>query len=138
MLSLLEVTWHFSLFVLTYPLQILLALSGTLLVSKAFIHLLLFPFFFFLNFTRRIIALQYCVGFCHTSTWISHRYTYAPPLDSLLSPIPSYPPMLSHSTCFDLHHAANFHWLPILHMVIYMFPRYSLSLSYPLLPLLCP
>ena len=23
----------------------------------------------------RIIALQCCVGFCHTSTWISHRYT---------------------------------------------------------------
>ena len=28
-------------------------------------------FFFFLNW--RIIALQYCVSFCHTSTWISHR-----------------------------------------------------------------
>ena len=22
------------------------------------------------------MALQYCVGFCHTSTWISHRYMY--------------------------------------------------------------
>ena len=22
----------------------------------------------------KIIALQYCVGFCHTSTWISYRY----------------------------------------------------------------
>ena len=28
----------------------------------------------------RIIALQYCVGFCHTSAWISHRYTYVPSL----------------------------------------------------------
>ena len=31
--------------------------------------------FFFLNlfmFNWRIIALQYCVGFCQTSTWISH------------------------------------------------------------------
>ena len=27
-------------------------------------------------FYWRIIALQYCVGFCHTSTWISHRLTY--------------------------------------------------------------
>ena len=27
---------------------------------------------FFFNW--RIIALQYCVGFCHTSTWISHRH----------------------------------------------------------------
>ena len=29
----------------------------------------------FLNFNWRIIALQYCAGFCYTSTWISHRYT---------------------------------------------------------------
>ena len=28
-------------------------------------------------FICRITALQYCVGFCHTSTWISHRYIYA-------------------------------------------------------------
>ena len=36
-----------------------------------------------LNWTEpnwRIVALQYCVGFCHTSTWISHRYTYVPSL----------------------------------------------------------
>ena len=26
-----------------------------------------------------ITALQYCVGFCNTSTWISHRYTHVPP-----------------------------------------------------------
>ena len=25
-------------------------------------------------------SLQYCIGFCHTSTWISHRYTYVPSL----------------------------------------------------------
>ena len=27
-------------------------------------------------FNWRIIALQYCIGFCQTSTWINHRYTY--------------------------------------------------------------
>ena len=35
----------------------------------------------FLNkfiFNQRIIALQYCVSFCHTSTWISHKYTSTP------------------------------------------------------------
>ena len=32
--------------------------------------------FFRLIFNWGIIALQYCVGLCHTSTWISHRYTY--------------------------------------------------------------
>ena len=34
---------------------------------------------FFFNsfiFNWRIIALQYWFGFCHTSTWISHRCTY--------------------------------------------------------------
>ena len=35
-------------------------------------HLFLFTFLF-LNWG--IIALQYCVGLCHTSTWISLRYT---------------------------------------------------------------
>ena len=30
-------------------------------------------------FNWRIIVLLYCVSFCHTSTWISHRYTYVPP-----------------------------------------------------------
>ena len=28
-------------------------------------------------FNGRINALQYCVGFCQTSAWISHRSTYA-------------------------------------------------------------
>ena len=32
----------------------------------------------------RIIALQCCIHFCHTSTWISHRYTYLPFLLNLL------------------------------------------------------
>ena len=38
---------------------------------------------FFLNWS--IITIQYCAGFCHTSTWISHRYTYAPSLLNLPS-----------------------------------------------------
>ena len=51
-------------------------------------------FYFFLNWG--IIALQYCDGFCHTSTWISHRYTYGPfPLEP-----PSHRPRLSQSTCY--------------------------------------
>ena len=32
-------------------------------------------FFFFFNFNWRLITLQYCGGFCHTSTWISHGCT---------------------------------------------------------------
>ena len=30
------------------------------------------PLNFFFNFNRRLITLQYCGGFCHTLTWISH------------------------------------------------------------------
>ena len=42
-------------------------------------------FFSILNlfiFIWRIIAWQYCVGFCHTSTWISDRYTCSLPLEA--------------------------------------------------------
>ena len=45
-------------------------------------------------FNWRIITLQYYDGLCHTSTWISHRYTCDP------SPSPPCPSRLSQSTCF--------------------------------------
>ena len=34
----------------------------------------------------------------------------------------------------SLSHTANFHWLSVLHMVVYTLPCYSLHLSHPLLP----
>ena len=46
-------------------------------------------------FNWKIIALQYCVGFCHTSTWISQRYTHVPSLFYL--PSASYPSRLLQS-----------------------------------------
>ena len=36
-------------------------------------------------FNWRITALQYCVGFWHTTVWISHKYTYVPSLLNLPS-----------------------------------------------------
>ena len=42
-------------------------------------------------FIWRIIALQYRVGFCYTTTWISHTYTYTLSLLSF-APDPSHPP----------------------------------------------
>ena len=36
----------------------------------------------------RLITLQYCSGFCHTLTWISHGYTCTPHPDP-----PSHPPL---------------------------------------------
>ena len=44
--------------------------------------------FFNLIFNWRIIALQYCDGFCHPWTWISHMHTYVPSVLNLPHPIP--------------------------------------------------
>ena len=47
-------------------------------------------FFVLFFFNWRIIALQYCVGFCHTTTLIGHKYTYVP---FLLSLSPNFHPI---------------------------------------------
>ena len=73
-----------------------------------------------------MIALQYCVGFCHTSTWIGHRYASVPSLYNL--PPPSHPPhpsWLSQRTGLrSLSHAGNSLWLSVLCMVMHTFPCY--------------
>ena len=66
-------------------------------------------FILFLIFYWKVFALQYCVGFYHISTWISHRYTHVP---SLLSAPrishPIHPSRLSPSTgLISLCHIAN-------------------------------
>ena len=65
----------------------------------------------FLNW--RIIALQYCAGFCHASTWIPHGiHMSSPSWTSLPSPTQSHPSKLSQSTQLSsLCHTANPHWL---------------------------
>ena len=55
-------------------------------VGKFFCYLILF-------FNWRKISLQCWVGFCCTTTWISHNYTYIPSLLSL--------PPLPHPTPLD-------------------------------------
>ena len=37
-----------------------------------------FIFFSFIFISWRLITLQYCSGFCHTLTWISHGFTCSP------------------------------------------------------------
>ena len=94
---------------------------------------------FFFNW--RLITLQYCSGFCHTSTWISHGCTCVshsePPshLPSHLFPL-GHPSAPALST---LPHASNLDWQSVSqivsHMIIYMFQCYSLKSSHPrLLP----
>ena len=70
-------------------------------------------------FHWRIIALQNFTGFCQTSTWIRHRYTYNPSLLNLLLPIslPIPTPQADTPLSF-LSRTANSHWLSILHMVV--------------------
>ena len=62
----------------------------------------------------------------------------SPSWTSLPPPTPSHPSRLSQSTGLSsLSHTANSHWQSILHMVMYMFPCYSLHSSHPL-PFLHP
>ena len=62
-------------------------------------------------YTWRIIALQCYIGFCHTTTWISHKYTYVPSLLNLPpSTMPSYPSrLLQRSVLSSLCYTATSH-----------------------------
>ena len=62
----------------------------------------IFLFIFFISW--RLITLQYCSGFCHTLTWISHGFTCIPhpdpPSHLSLHPIPlGLPSAPGPSTC---------------------------------------
>ena len=77
-------------------------------------------------------------GVTKTRTWLS-SWTELIPMSPTswisLSPPTSHTSRLSQSVGLSsLHQTANSHWLTILHMVMYMFPCYSLYLSHPLLP----
>ena len=61
-------------------------------------------FFSFIFISWRLITLQYCSGFCHTLTWISHGFTCVPHPDppSHLPPHPiplGLPSAPALSTC---------------------------------------
>ena len=85
----------------------------------------------------RLIMLQYCSGFCHTLTWISHGCTCVPHPEppSHLPPHPIPQGCPSAPALSALFHASNLHWWSVSHMVIYMLQCYSLKSSHPrLLP----
>ena len=82
----------------------------------------------FIYFNWRLITLQYCGGFCHTFTWISHGCTcvsHPVPL-SHLPPHPIPQGCASAPDLSALFHASNLDWSSISHMVMYMFQCYSL------------
>ena len=63
-------------------------LGSSSLMAWLVMILLPLPQFFFFSFifiSWRLITLQYCSGFCHTLTWISHGFTCIPhPSEHLL------------------------------------------------------
>ena len=95
-------------------------------------------FFFFFNFSWRLITLQHFSGFCHTLTWISHGCTCVP-YPEPPSHFPPHPIPLSHPSApapSTLCHASNLDWQSVSYMIINMFQCYSLKSSHPhLLPL---
>ena len=109
--------------------------SGVLISLKLILYFLqinsqnwncwtVWKFFFFK------IYLQYCVGFCQISIWISRRYTYVPSLPPLS---PSYPSWLLQSPSLSsLSYTANSHWLSILHRVMYVTAAMKLKDAYSL------
>ena len=57
-----------------------------------------FFFFSFIFISWRLVILQYCSGFCHTLTWISHGFTCVRHPDPPLPP-PSPPDPSGSSQC---------------------------------------
>ena len=93
-------------------------------------------FFFLVNyFNWRLVTLQYCGGFCHTLTWISHGCPCVPHPEtpSHLPPRPIPQGCPSAPALSALFHASNLDWWSISHTVIYMFQFYSLKSSHPCL-----
>ena len=73
-------------------------------LNRVFHKTKLFNFFSFIFISWRLITLQYCSGFCHTLTWISHGFTWIPhpdpPSHLPLHPIPlGLPSAPGPSTC---------------------------------------
>ena len=84
-----------------------------------FIFIFLLLFFKFTYFNWRLITLQYCSGFCHTLTWISHRCTCVPHPDppSHLPPHPISQGPPSAPALSTLSHASNLDGWSISHMI---------------------
>ena len=82
------------------------------MLSKSLLNSWARIFFLFYFYSWRLITLQYCSGFCHALTWISHGFTCFPSWTPLLPPSSSSHPSES-SQCTSpehLSHASNLGW----------------------------
>ena len=77
---------------------LLIILSPTPIFCCFFLFIFLFFSFMFISW--KLIALQYCSGFCHTLTWISHGFTCVPHPDP-----PSHLPPHPILWVFPVHQA---------------------------------
>ena len=60
------------------------------------------------------ITLQYCIGFCHTSTWIRHRYTHVPP-SWIPLPFARFWTPHNEAASFSQHHLDEFYSFTLLY-----------------------
>ena len=78
-------------------------------------------------FNWRLISLQYCSGFCHTLTWISHEYTCVPPVPNP-PPTSPHPIPQGHPIALALRalsRASDLHWSSISHGNIHVSMLFS-------------
>ena len=121
--------WILNLTTLNFPEKILFKMLSPW-IPWSFIRCtqpsFLFLFYFFISW--KLITLQYCSGFCHTLTWISHGYTCIPhpdPAPTSLStrslwvfPVHqvwtlvscSQPGLVIHFTLDNIHDSMLFSW----------------------------
>ena len=67
------------------------------LTRWTFVGKIISLFFSFIFINRGLIILQYCSGFCHTLTWISHGFTCVPHPEPC-SHLPPHPIPLGYSS----------------------------------------
>ena len=85
----------------------------------------------FIYFNWRPITILY--WFCHTSTWIRHRYTRVPHPEPPLH-LPPHTIPLGHPSApapSILYPASNLDWRFVSHMILYMFQCHSPKSSHP-------
>ena len=79
--------------------------SQGIFLTRVFFLILFFIYLLF-NFNWRLITLQYCGGFCHTFTWISHGCTCVPHPDPP-SHLPPHPIPRGHPSAPAPEHPAS-------------------------------
>ena len=114
-----------------------ITLSTKVRLVKPMVFPVVMFIYLFIFISWRLITLQYCSGFCHTLTWISHEFTGVPhpepPSRLLPHPIPLGLPQ--YTSPEHLSHASNLDWRSVSPLIIYLFQCYSLRTSHPrLLP----